>query len=284
MRKIIEISNSGASRIKRIKQTIFFAREKFDSIEIGLPANSVWGGDGTYNNIYGYNFDLNYELEFDSNSFIVEKKVYNKHPEIEPDDFKIITYKYNDCGQIMEIDNGKLKRLFKYNNENVLIESKDFNGDGYLITKDNYRYDKNQRIYKVFTCDSKGEEVFTKTYEYFNEGFYYLQLEYQDNPEKKNMHFIYNILNQLIVRGQQEYRFCDIYDIQKFLNSNSKTNYRHDDNGNIKYIYSGLWESGKEIHDGIIIYEYDAIGNWIKAIHYRNSVAYLVKLREITYF
>ena len=189
------------------------------------------------------------------------------------------------------------KNIYKYDDENNLIEEEIYYGDE-LSFRDLYTYnDKGKRIEKT-TFDSDGNLSLRQRYVY-NDKENVIEERYHNNEDVFYNKIVFEYDDKNNVVEENHYDADDLHCI--------KINYKYDDNGNMieedhhallnnmfdfknQFKYDEKCNVIEEIYlnhsatKRIIEYEFDEKGNWIKSISYEDGLQQNIIIREIEYF
>ncbi len=183
------------------------------------------------------------------------------------------TFSYKDnliTNYVFKYDGVEVDRIikFKINDQNLVINRKEFFGNGNLYKDDNYKFDlKGNEIFS----DSYGVKT-TTTYKYDSAGRILRKKSVNNYKKGFQTDFRYNETGNLIER--------------KITNVNgklfSKTTYEYKSDLMIKSVelnYSG----GKVYSSEIKEYDFNNNENWIKEVTFRNDILTSIREREISY-
>lgn len=220
---------------------------------------------------------------------------------------------YNEFGNktIVEYDSHILlgKGVFTYDNQQFLIESKNFDREGKLFQKDVYKNNENGKPFEMnsYINDTLFHKVITK---YDSKHNVIERCTYRENGNlEKEEKYKYNengdLIEKIITNSDIGFEYIDgklskaplserytyTYDdkgnqIEEQLisnKSNARGVYEYDSEGNkIKSTYFD--DSGNMLFITIFSYTYDEHKNWIKQVKYKNNkVEYIIE-RIIEYY
>nr|NQU90604.1 hypothetical protein [Bacteroidota bacterium] len=219
--------------------------------------------------------------KYDNNNNLIEEIYYEQHTSEFKD--KEVN-KYNDMDLIIEQStfnsSGKIKEMiiFKYDMSKKLIEKNRYNSRGSLTKKWLYKYDKN------------GQKIEEVALDYFS---------YSDEPVIINKYII-EWSNDYLVRVISEFNqgnFIGRYLLRWDKNDNVVESndfgydeimdngyaYKYDIYGN-RIEHAEFNEERKITHFMHYEYIYDDVNNWIRKIHYINTIPKYIIEREIMYY
>jgi hypothetical protein len=236
------------------------------------------------------------KFEYNDSGMKIKETSLNVDGKVE----KVTEFNYIDENKIKEVtvfdkENRILRKIiYKYNDEGLLIEIRDYGVDGLIKTRsDLFYYDGNRNV-KQRTVFNKIGKIIDQYY--FAEDGKLSQHDYNKYSNQKgkwSYYYSYHVdgnyeVNETMDDNFRKNTFDKHNNLIKTSNNASYTEFKYNENLliNMKIEFKAYGAVYKdEIIDKIVYqYKYDLFNNWIERVSYRNEMPFEIMTREITYF
>lgn len=277
--------------IKSINQKVYEALDKFGEIIIGRPIKISKGGVSDTNNF----------IEFNKNGETLKEVFFDEQNKI----IQTIQYVYDNENLIEKTSTSiedswekNYKVIQVYDSNGRITEYKNFRSDGSIRSCNKYRYSDEPKptVVKLYDADGifykkiikkydSGGSLLTK--EHYSSSGHLAEVEQFSYTKGKLIEYC----SYFIQNGEKCFNKTKRYDdhgriiYDSFATRNFNEYEFNEDGFVVKHITSTHTSSFGQYKDECsYIYEKDKNDNWIKRVHFRNEIPFVITIREIEYF